>query len=175
MSSSSIRSSILFVSSILLLFSTSRGASLIEVACAKSAECIELLESDPKVESAKTYKDLALKIMESGSRNATRTRAYLDNLAKKASIPSLKVVFETCNHVYDSVVFSYESASQEVETDVKYGTADYDLFIVWSDVLNGCIYALESAKITDPTLLGSNHVMPMFGRSAVEAIHQFNP
>lgn len=170
--SSKIPTSILFVSSIFLLFATSHSASLIEVACANATHCTKLLESHPKVVSAKTYKDLALRILESGSRNATKTQTYLDNLAKNSTKPNSKASLEGCRDVYSRIISVYALAHDEVHDDVMDGTADYDLVIAYTGTLQRCIQALDSAKITDATLSSSNYVMPVYAMSALEAVHQ---
>lgn len=181
MSNSSIPS-ILFVSSIFLLFATTQSASLIEVACTNTKDlktkdfntkqCITLLESDPKIVSAKTYKAVSLRIMESGYANATNTRFYLDNLVNKTTIPDLKAGFEKCREAYLHIVWEYVGAHEEVQDEEDYDVASYDLEAAYTGLLSQCIAAMDSAKITDVTLLRSNYVMPIYAISAITAIDQ---
>lgn len=181
--SSSIASTlmIIFIHSIFLLISTPTTASssvLIEQACSTAKNdfglklCIQVLQSQPKVASAKTLFALSIQIIESGISRSTDTLSYMESLLKRSSTdPNLQVAVQDCKSAYDAVIVSLKSALGEVEIK-EYQTATYDLLVASTDNIQVCERAMTSKQVKDEIISSGNKIVPIFGLSALGVVEK---
>ncbi|KAL3641100.1 hypothetical protein CASFOL_016068 [Castilleja foliolosa] len=182
------------ISSIFLLFLisnitvTSSSNPLIEQVCSESRLgskhklCIQILESQPKIISAKNLHDLALAIMQSGISNATNTSTYIKNLLKgsMSTQPDLKLSLQDCKSAYDQIISSFIIGSHDC-IDKEYDAVSYGLLTARTDGFKSCLDDVAVGKIKDGTILSGNNVTLIYAFSANEAVdiisresHQIN-
>ncbi|GFP86925.1 hypothetical protein PHJA_000836300 [Phtheirospermum japonicum] len=154
---------------------TSSSDNLIEQACsnprldAKSQSCVQILESQPKIVSAKNLYELSIAIMKSGISSATDTRKYIEKLLDGPAVgPDSKSALQNCKTSYDDVIASFNSALDEVKDDKEFDTATYDLLIGCTDTFQPCLDA--AGKINDPTISSANDATLIYALSAYQAI-----
>ncbi|MED6116279.1 hypothetical protein PIB30_098717, partial [Stylosanthes scabra] len=114
------------------------------------AKCMEIVRSNPKIQSAKNPVQLSQFVLELAIHMAKEGQKFLKNLAKKSNSPALQ---QCAGFDYDGVVGSFKSALGEIKEDPM--TANYDAKVA-GDGPDTCDRGLAAEKIVNPAITKLN-------------------
>ncbi|KAL1295428.1 hypothetical protein HN51_056310 [Arachis hypogaea] len=154
---SSTKSSILFsLGLILIIANVAQGhvkvtASLVPKLCESGlveerAKCMDILRSNPKIQSAKTFRELSELILELAVNKATEGQKFLQTLAEKDKSPAIQ---ECAGFDYNNAVVQFKGALRDLKEDTS--AANYASKLVGDDV-SRCHTILARAKIVNPAI-----------------------
>ncbi|KAH6821050.1 hypothetical protein C2S53_006478 [Perilla frutescens var. hirtella] len=150
---------------------------MLQLACSDSLiinshVCLGVLESIPKVASAKDLASLAIAIIESGISNSTDTRTHIEAAFNGSDAAAgVKSAFNDCKLAYDQVVDRFGDALTEVKIH-EYAYPSYDLLTASTDYVKLCDAALASHNLHDEVISRGNNAVPIFGLSACSIVAQ---
>lgn len=162
--------------SLTLATDATKSTNLIKKVCDATKEksfCTQVLESNPRANSASTMPDLALVTMDLARENAINTLNFFQEMLKNPQIePSLKTALETCAGPsgYGHAAISFKCSLNELKKDAM--TSNYDVSIV-SDDIKICEDAMTPSKGINYNIQHSiadkNNVMKKFQSITVAA------
>ncbi|KAH6821059.1 hypothetical protein C2S53_006487 [Perilla frutescens var. hirtella] len=127
--------------------------------------CLRILESIPKVVSAKDLQSLAIAIIEAGISNSTNTRTHIEATLNGKAL-------DDCKYAHDGVIDQFSAALQ----DVKIHLYDYPSLALLegsSDHVKLCDASLAKQKVgEDDVISRGNKAVPIFGLSACGIVEE---
>ncbi|KAH6821057.1 hypothetical protein C2S53_006485 [Perilla frutescens var. hirtella] len=129
--------------------------------------CLIILESIPKVVSAKDLDSLAIAIIEAGISNSTNTRAHIEATLNGKAL-------EDCKYAHDGIIDHFSWALVGVKNHV-YELPSLALIQGGWDYVPICNKALAKQKVEEDEVISrGNKAVPIFGLSACGIVQELD-
>ncbi|KAH6821058.1 hypothetical protein C2S53_006486 [Perilla frutescens var. hirtella] len=127
--------------------------------------CLRILESIPKVVSAKDLDSLAMASIEVGISNSTSTRTHIEATLNGKAL-------DVCKNAHDRVIDQFSAALQEVKIHL-YDDPSLAFLEGSMDYVEICDKALAKQKVgEDDVISRGNKAVPIFGLSACGIVRE---